>query len=294
LRAAIGLYNSDVIVAHGSEPFKYLVPAMLGTRTRLVYYVIGTYAGDPDQRLQLKVWRALARHADVVATCGEDVRDECEALLGVPPGRLSVVFNGRDPDLFHPGPPAPPGRDPLVVFLGALIPGKRPDRFVEVVSALRAQGMRLRAQIIGDGPMRSVLEEPARAAGVELLGARTDVAALLGTTDLLVFPSLPAGEGIPGVLIEAGLCGVPVVATAVPGVRTVVKDGETGFVVGIDDPDAMISGTASLLGDDGSRTQMGRAARERCVDRFSIASVATQWSTLLRPLLDGRHRTRRR
>ena len=175
--------------------------------------------------------------------------------------------------------------EPLIAFVGALTDGKRPDRFVETVAALRARGMVFRAQLIGDGPLRPELVAPSEDADVELLGSRSDVAELLRRADLLVFPSRPAGEGLPGVLVEAGLTGLPVVATDVPGVRTIVEDGSTGLVVPDDDLSAMVAATARLMEDTALRTAMGQAARQRCVDLFSLDAVAAQWLELLRPLL---------
>jgi glycosyltransferase involved in cell wall biosynthesis len=92
---------------------------------------------------------------------------------------------------------------------------------------------------------------------------------------------------MPGVLIEAGLSGLPSVATDVPGVRSIVDDGVTGFVVGPSDMDALVAALGTLLDDAELRASMGAAARQRCVSRFSIDSVTTQWSTALQPLLVG-------
>jgi glycosyltransferase involved in cell wall biosynthesis len=284
LRALLTRLDPAVVIAHGSDPLKYLVPASVGRRGALVYYAIGVYAGDPSRRLQRSLWRFLAARADVVAACGPDVEDECISLLGVPRSRVALVANGRDPAVFRP-PARRAGGSPLVIFVGALVPNKRPERFVELVRRLRARGLDFRAQIIGDGPRRAALAGPASEARVELLGSRADVAELMGQADLLVFPSLPAGEGLPGVLVEAGLCGLPVVATAVPGVRNIVKDGVTGLVTGIDDLDAMESAAVALLEDPERRTTMGVAAREHCLANFSVAEVADRWSAVLRPLL---------
>jgi glycosyltransferase involved in cell wall biosynthesis len=120
---------------------------------------------------------------------------------------------------------------------------------------------------------------------VELLGARGDVAEVLQGTDVLVFPSLPRGEGMPGVLIEAGMSAVPVVATSVPGVDAIVADGETGCVVGVDDFDALVEATARLIADPVRRRAMGQAARARCLERFSMDVVATGWRAALVPML---------
>jgi glycosyltransferase involved in cell wall biosynthesis len=302
LRAALARMDPDVVVAHGSEPLKYLVPAMAVRRRPLVYYAIGTYSGSP-RPLQLRLWRFLMRRADVVAAEGQEVLDECVGRMAVPPGRVVLAPNGRDPEQFRPAPPVgsagpgspgqvasgpPTGSEaPLVAFVGALTEGKGPDRFIGMVGALRSLGVALRAMVVGDGPLGPGLAAPAAAAGVVLLGGRSDVAELLSGADLLVFPSRPAGEGMPGVLIEAGLSGLPVVATDVPGVRSIVVDGTTGVVVPPDDPDALASATARLLGDAALRSSMGRAARSHCEDHFGLAAVGDRWLSILQPLLEG-------
>ena len=101
----------------------------------------------------------------------------------------------------------------------------------------------------------------------------------------MVFPSRPQGEGMPGVLIEGGLSGLPIVATDVPGVRTVIDDGTTGFVVDVEDLDGMVSRLAALVEDGALRRRMGEAARARCVEQFSIGAVGALWLRLLTPLL---------
>jgi glycosyltransferase involved in cell wall biosynthesis len=145
----------------------------------------------------------------------------------------------------------------------------------------------LTATLIGDGPLREVVARSAEAAKVEVLGSRSDVADQMRRADIMLFPSRPAGEGTPGVLIEAGMSGLPVVATAVPGVGSIVKDGETGFVVPVDDLPGMIAATARLLDDPVLRSSMARAARQHCLDNFSLVAVGERWMAILGPLIDG-------
>jgi len=287
LRGALRRLDPVAVIAHGSDPLKYLVPAMLGRRRPLVYYAIGTYSGAPDRRLQVGLWRTLTARVDAVAAEGPETALDYTDLLGVPAERVTMVPNGRDPSVFAPG-PADAGRTTrTITFVGALTAGKRPDRFVEVVAALRAEGRDLNALLAGDGPLRPKLTGPAAAAGVELLGSRSDIADLLRGSDILVFPSRPAGEGLPGVLIEAGLCAVPVVATDVPGVRTIVEDGTTGVVVDEGDLAGMVSAVGRLLDDAPLRDAMGQAARTRCAKLFSLEAVGSAWLELLVPLLPG-------
>jgi glycosyltransferase involved in cell wall biosynthesis len=284
LCAALDRLDPVCVVAHGGEPLKYLVPAMVGRRRPLAYYAIGTYGASAGRRAQVALWRALVRRVDAVAAEGDEVAEECIRLLGVPSDRVTMTPNGRDPAVFRA---RPDGRTdlPVVAFVGALTEGKRPDRFVEVIAALRARGLAFDAVLIGDGVLMSRIAGPAADAGIELLGSRSDVAELLGRADVMVFPSRPQGEGLPGVLIEGGLSGLPIVATDVPGVRTVIDDGATGYVVDVDDLDTMVAHLAALVEDRELRRAMGAAARTRCTERFGIAAVGALWLRVLTPLL---------
>jgi len=285
LRVALNQLDPVLVVAHGSDPLKYLVPAMVGRVRPLAYYAIGTYAGQSSRRLQLRMWRLLMARADVVTAEGHEVAKQCTELLGVPADRVVMTPNGRDPELFRPRRTDTDALLPMLTFVGALTEGKRPDRFVELVVALRARGIAFRAQLIGGGPLRDALIGPATAADVDLLGPRSDIAELLRQSDVMVFPSRPAGEGMPGVLIEAGLSGLPVVATDVPGVSTIVANDETGIVVDEEDLSGMVAATARLLEDEALRTTMGGAARQRCSALFSLDAVASKWLEVLTPLL---------
>ena len=287
LRSELTRLGPTVVVAHGSEPLKCLVPAGLGRHHLLLYYAIGTYSGS-SRRTQLWAWRALVGRADMVASVGEETRQQCIDLLRLPPRRVRLASNGRDAGTFHPRVAGTASSPPLAVFVGALTPGKRPDRFVEVVARLRDEGIALRAQMIGGGPLSDVLADQTNKAGVDMLGSRADVADLLRQADLLVFTSLPEGEGMPGVLVEAGLSGLPAVATDVPGVRSVLADGVTGLIVGVDDLPALTTAAGGLLLDPERRATMGRAARERCSERFSMDTVGAQWVDMLEPLLEAR------
>ncbi len=288
LRRALDRLAPVLVVAHGGEPLKYLVPSLFRRRRPLAYYAIGTLGSPGRKPVRRLMWRFLARRPDLVAAEGAEVLDECLTFLGVSAGRLVLVPNGRDPEEFRPAPDAGPRSVPVIAFVGALTEQKRPDRFVDMVATLRARGLEFQALMAGDGPLGPEISAGARAAGVELLGARGDVADVLKGTDIFVFPSLPRGEGMPGVLIEAGLSAVPVVATAVPGVDAIVVDGETGLVVGVDDFDALVGAVASLLDDPVRRRAMGQAARRWCSERFSLDVVAADWRDALVPLLTAR------
>jgi len=139
-----------------------------------------------------------------------------------------------------------------------------------VVERLRARGCSFDALLVGDGPLADDVTRIAAPLQVRVEGRSDDVAGLLRSADVLLFTSLPQGEGMPGVFIEASLSGVPVVATDVPGARDVIEDGRTGRVLGVDDLPGLTVAVAELLEDAALRTGMGQAARARCERLYSV------------------------
>ncbi len=178
LRSRLIELDPAVVVAHGSEPLKYLWPAMIGRRRPLVYNAIGIYSGS-DRPVQQRIWRFLLARPDLVVAVGEEVRSECIERFGVPEHRVVFVPNGRDTDVFRPGPERLRSSLPRLIFVGALVDGKRPHRFIDAVSRLRGGHVPFSAAMIGDGPLRQDLARPAGDAQVELLGGRSDVPDLL-------------------------------------------------------------------------------------------------------------------
>lgn len=124
---------------------------------------------------------------------------------------------------------------------------------------------------------RAAVDAPGQ---VEFLGRHEDVVPLLWAADAMVLTS--SSEGVPGVLIEAGLCGLPVVASDVGFVRDVVVPGETGYVVPPEDVDGFAAALERAVRE---RLALGGAARRHCVERFDLERVVDEWERLIRAVL---------
>jgi glycosyltransferase involved in cell wall biosynthesis len=283
LRREVRRIGPAVVVAHGGEPAKYCALA-LPRSIPLVYLKIGT----AHEGLQRKANRSLhgfyTRRADVVAAVSSDVADEANEFYDVPRERLVVIPNARDPETFPERSSEGVGRLRLI-FVGHFDSGKRPDWFIDLVATLRVEGIDFEACMIGDGPLETSLRADADRAGVEMLGRRDDVPDLLCRSDIFVFTSLAPGEGMPGVLIEASMAGLATVATRVPGARDVIEDGVTGWLVDIDDRAGMVDAVRQLVTDSELRTSMGRKAKERAIEKFSLQASVENWHRVLDPLL---------
>jgi glycosyltransferase involved in cell wall biosynthesis len=168
---------------------------------------------------------------------------------------------------------------PVILYVGGLTPEKRLDRFFRVVHRVLENIPNLRVWVIGEGFHRTELERQIKKIGlvdtVYLLGVKENVADYMSAADLLLLTS--DTEGMPGVILEAGWLGLPVVATRVGGVPECVLEGGTGLLVQPDDEVGLVQAVVQLLQQPETRRQMGRRAREFVQERFTIDKIAPKY-----------------
>lgn len=165
---------------------------------------------------------------------------------------------------------------PLVLFVGRYTAVKRLPLLLRAHARVQgAVGDLVPLVLIGGHPGEFEGEHPLKLAhpGVFLAGwhAHDDLADAINASDLVVLPSRHEAFGL--VLAEAMACGVPVVATASPGPSRIVDDGETGWLVPVDDEDALTAALVAAVGDEAERRRRGGLARERARARYGEAAV---------------------
>jgi glycosyltransferase involved in cell wall biosynthesis len=148
---------------------------------------------------------------------------------------------------------------------------------------------------VGDGPDRAELEARATALGlardVRFLGNRHDVPALLAAADLFVLSSL--WEGLPLALLEAMAAGLPPIVTTVGGNVEVIEHGKSCILVPAANEQALANALTCLLHDPLRREQIGRAARERFEQRYSLESFIKAHECLYEDLLIKRSKPKK-
>lgn len=270
LRRWIGDRRPSMIVAHGGEALKYALVAR--DRAPLVYHKIGIVADKGRRGARRALQRLTHRLPTAIIAVSHAAAHDAHRF-----GRRTdvvVVPNCRNSERFEGGRSA--SETLRVGFVGQLVASKRPQRFVDAVAAARAGGAQIDAVVIGDGPLAEHLDR----AVVEVLGRSDDIPALLSQIDVLVLSSRPESEGMPGVLIEAGMAGCAVIATDVPGARDVVEPS-TGIVVPVEPIGPMVEALIALAKDPAAATSLGAAGRLRCRQLFDVGVVAAQWERAL-------------
>lgn len=276
--------DHDVVIGHGSDTLLACAVALAATGVPFVYRTIG----DPDywatswaQRLRV---RAALSRAAAVAVYHQGAADALRRRYRLGSHVVRIIPKGID--IASIPEPSPDDRisarhalgidldAPVVLVLGALSPEKNVEQVIDAVAKL--PGVIL--VVAGVGPCRQDLEARAAHLGARatFIGGVDNPRPVLAAADVVVLTSRT--EGVPTVALEAALSARPMVATDVGGVATVVRDSETGFLVAVGD----VSGTAVAIERAiAARDQLGRRARQRCVEEFALDAVATRWAALV-------------
>jgi glycosyltransferase involved in cell wall biosynthesis len=179
---------------------------------------------------------------------------------------------------------------PLVTMIGCLKPQKAPLDYVEVAHLVLKE-KDAHFILVGDGILRETVEKRLHELGLEnrfkLLGWRRDIPEILAVTDIFVLTSL--WEGLPRVLPQAMIMGIPIVATGVDGTPEAVTDGINGFLVDPHDVRGMAEKIVYLLGHCKKAIDMGRRGKGM-VEEFDIWKMVNEQEELYLSLLSEKGR----
>jgi sugar transferase (PEP-CTERM/EpsH1 system associated) len=277
------------------------IDAILGARLagvrRVVHGEHGREAADPTgaNPLRRRVRRALAPLVSRFVTVSQDLHRWLVDDVRVPAPKVQTIYNGVDTTRFAPGDREEARRAlgiPLeagvVGTVGRLDPVKDQAGLIRAVAGIQGQRPAMLV-IVGDGPLRGALDGLRYELGLgdrlRLLGERQDIPQILQALDCFALPSV--GEGVSNAILEAMATGLPVVATRVGGNVELVRDGVTGRLVDVGQPEVLGRALAGYLGDPSLVRRHGAAARARAERDFGLARMLEGYGELYRSLMGG-------
>lgn len=299
----------DVVHAHLEMSMTMALPAAALARTPGVgtfHQVYRPMHGRELARERLAVEVATRSQATVFVS-NASRRSYAEHFRGgrTPP-TWRVVHNGIDLEQFAP--PAPGattrlpadldlGPGPVVTVLAALRDFKGITHAVAAWPSVLLRHPDARLLVVGSGEEAANLHRQVDDLGLQgsvtFAGMRSDVADIMRGSDVMVLPSV-FGENLPTVLMEAGGCGRPVVASDVGGIADIVVDGETGLLTPPGDEAALAAALVRLLDDEGLRQRLGDAGRRRMEQHFDARRWAGNLLELYREVAGPAARRARR
>ncbi|MEO7800520.1 MAG: glycosyltransferase [Ginsengibacter sp.] len=187
-----------------------------------------------------------------------------------------------------------------ISIIGRLVPVKNHHLFIEAVAhVFNNTSKNIKAFIIGDGEMRSSLEQYATGLGltVSLPGDnnpnanlvftswRSDVDIINAGSDIIALTSL--NEGTPVSLIEAQAAHKPIVSTRVGGIQDIVQEGKTALLSDIDDKTAFYNNLLKIVDDDNLRNEMSQQGKVNVATKYSYQNLINNMSHLYYNLLQN-------
>jgi glycosyltransferase involved in cell wall biosynthesis len=279
-------------VAH-THTAKAGVLGRMAARHAAVPRIIHTYHGFPFHEFQSRsrrgayvaIERRLGRITDVALCVGTGVAVEAVRRRLVAPERIRTIgvavegVAGAELPAHMPG-ARDRARRALGIPAGATVVGavgrltyqKAPEDFLSIIDHLGRTGVV--GVWVGGGELAEHVSRLARgklAGRIVLAGERADVPEILPAFDVFVLPS--RYEGLPTAVVEAMVCGIPVVATAVNAVADVVVPGETGLLVPPRRPDLAADAVRYLLDRPTVAARMAATARTRLGERFGMPAL---------------------
>lgn len=295
LHAAWLIGRRDIRIVHAH----WIIPqGVVATLLKKIFWwkrirvVITAHGGDLYSRfggLAASLMRWSMCEADVLAVVSEAMRAEAIAW-GMPEDKVVVASMGVDTQCFLPpaGEAVRARRD--IIFVGRLVEKKGVTHLLAALHLLRQRKSAARLRIVGDGPLRPLLEQQVQELGlaeaVDFLGAKppAEIPAFFQAASLFAMTSVvaPNGdqEGLGLVLAEAMACGCPVVAHELPAVRDLVRHEETGLLTPQNDSPALADAIERLLQDRTLSLRLTEAALVHVRRNYAWPAVAENYSRI--------------
>jgi glycosyltransferase involved in cell wall biosynthesis len=233
---------------------------------------------QPSPHWHWRLQRRIRNRAECFVVPSQSVAQVAHQLADIPLAKFRVISNAIEPERFEIERKRLPGFN--VGFIGRLDPIKRIPDLLHATKLLDGD---VRLHIFGGGAEREHITSEIGQLGigdrVTLHGAVQRPQDALENIDLLVLPSSAEGFGL--VLIEAMAAGIPVVGTNAPGIRDVVKHGETGLLVPVGSPPELAEAIRRVKDDSALRHRLVARAREDVYERFTWQAVLEQYADLL-------------
>ena len=252
-------------------------------------HLLNGYFGPGKTKLVILVEKFLALFTHQLLAVGKKVQDDLVAAgIGnsnkfavMPPGlQLAKISSKHDARIEL-------GLDQnriYCAFIGRITQIKRPDRFLDVIAKVKTDGIKVNFIVAGAGEQLQYCQDRVISENlpVTFLGWREDIENVLAAADFVILTS--DNEGTPLSLIQAGMVGIPVVATNVGSTNEIVVNGKTGFLTDLS-VDQLASAITKLAENSDLRARMGAAGQEYTLARYGVERLVKDHQDLYLRLL---------
>jgi glycosyltransferase involved in cell wall biosynthesis len=305
LKQIIEEFKPDIVHTHAAKAGALGRKAAKACKVPVIVHtyhghVFHSYFGKVKTALYKYIERRLAKQSDGIIAISPLQKDELSRQHKIcAPEKITVIPLGFDLHKFQENLPEKRLQtrtkyqlsedEVAVAIVGRLAPIKNHTLFLDAVELVLKQGMKAQFFIVGDGSEKAMITERVNQLNqlygecIHCTSWITDIATFNAGMDLICLTS--DNEGTPVSLIEAQACNLPVISTDVGGVRDIVKDGETGFIVPKKNADALAEKLTLLINSKEIREKMSQNGWKFVEEQFHYTTLVGNMENYYRTLL---------
>jgi len=275
--------NADIVHAHGYKADIYVYFALRASAIPFVSTCHNWIDSDMLVSFYGRLDRLILRNYAAVVAVSDEVKQRL-LKAGIREDKIHLVRNGIDLRPYDNALPSlrnglPPNNPPVVGFIGRLSSEKGADIFLRAAAQVLVEFPSARFVVVGEGPDRdkleSLIDDLKIRESVSMLGRRDDMPSVYASLDIMVSSSRT--EGLPMAILEGMASSLPLVATAVGEVPTLVLDDRTGVLVPPENAESLASEIIKLLRNPTQQARLGAAARTLIQDEFSASRMTADY-----------------
>lgn len=278
--------NKSYDLIHAHHPIAALTMRLIYPDTPILMTIHSSYERElllngkiqengPEQAFLTSLYRELEEQVNQMITVSASFQGYLSEYVQ-DSEKIGVIPNGFDERRFRPVPHE--NAVPQLITVCRLVPAKGLDTLLLACAELKKRGHNFVLHLIGDGPMRPVLEQMAVDLNIyeEIIfyGYMLHPEEFMPFFDVFVLPS--RAEAFGSVFAEAALCLLALVGTKIGGIEEQIEDGHNGLLVPVDDPKALCIALEKLISDPVFRYNLARTGREKAKKSFSLNRVIRQ------------------
>lgn len=277
--------NFDIIHAHWLFPAGLI--ALIISKLFKIPYVVTCHGTDirllvENNFIIKRLGKYITGNAGIVITVSSHLREKLVKLYPESEQKITVIPMPVDAEKIFPAIDKV-SSEIVILCVARLNRQKRIDTLIQAASLLKGKSIKFELFIVGEGSEKSNLENLIRDLSLEeeahLLGSKKaeEVNELYNMSDVVVLPSEDEGFGL--VLVEAMLCGKPVIGSDSGGIKDIIKNGENGFLFRLGDSEDLALKLITLCNDNSLRRKMG-VKGQMLASKYSDENIARQYKEI--------------
>ncbi|NMM48042.1 glycosyltransferase [Marinigracilibium pacificum] len=277
LNSIIDSFNPDIIQANAGDTLKYAVFSKILYKWKqpICFRNASMVSNYISSSLVRKLNSFFYKYADGIISVSESSKKDLNKLFPITKDKSIVIPIGLDFSKID-FKPVPFDKDKInLIHVGGFTFEKNHEGLLRIFSRLK-KDCNVHLHLIGDGPLREKIESIAKSEGlseaITFYGFVNNPLDYISGGDIFVLPSVI--EGLPGVLLEAMYCKVPVVAYNVGGIQEIVKNNETGYLIEKENEGAFCDSVMELIDDNDKREGFVINAYDYIQNRFDNKKIS--------------------